>query len=46
MNRFISLIAPVFWLIIYVTQLTCLKVKFVTYKLRVSITHRAHMELK
>lgn len=45
-QRLLSLMAPMFWLITYVTQLTCLKVRFLIYEGRVNITHRARMEFK
>lgn len=45
-DRLLSLMALMFWLIIYMTQLTCLKVRLLTCEVRVTITHRACMEFK
>lgn len=45
-DRLLSLMAPMFWFITYVTRLTCLKVRFFIYEVRVNITHRARMEFK
>lgn len=45
-DRFLFLAAPVFWLITHVTQLTFLRVRFLTYDARVHITLRARTEFK
>lgn len=45
-DRLLSLMAPMFWLITYMTQLTCLKVRLLTCEVRVTVTHRARMEFK